>query len=78
MGTIFWIVVAYSLVGWWLFRVAVRGLASHLFAGRDEVEISGGRLAIAMTVLLAGAVLSGPMTWGNFIRSWLLRREEAS
>lgn len=78
MGTVFWIVVAYSFAGWWLFRTAVRGTVVRMLTKGEEIEISGRRLAMATVLLIVGAVLSGPLTWGNCLRSWLLGREEAA
>lgn len=77
MGMVFWIAIIYSVVGWFLFRSIARVAFAKFMKNRKEVEVSGQKLLVAIFLLLVGAVISGPMTWGNAIRFWITQKEQA-
>lgn len=77
MGTVFWIVIAYSVTGWLLFRSVARAAAWGIMRNREEAEVSQNKLLLAAALLVVGAILSGPMTWGNAVRFWISQREQS-
>jgi hypothetical protein len=56
--------VLYSLFGWVAYSLLVAAIGT------------GERALLSKALLLIfGALLSGPMVWGNIIRHWFLRKE---
>lgn len=74
MGSIFWLTILYSLLGYTVFV-----LMSTVVAGRlksDEVEAAQVKTLAAITLLVL--IFSGPLSWGMVIRNTLRTQEEAS
>jgi hypothetical protein len=75
MGTIFWLIVIYSLLGYALF-VAVSSLIAKRLTLKQE--INGAEESLFANLIILLLVLSGPLSWGMMIRGTLRLSESDS
>lgn len=75
IGIVFWAVIAYSLIGWFSFRMITNFILNRLLRASGEKGISSAKLIAIASFVVIGTIASGPMTWGNAFRSWLIKRD---
>ena len=74
MGSVFWLTILYSLLGYTLFVLLSSFVAVRIRKG--PVEAGEAKTLAALTFLVL--IISGPLSWGMVIRNTLRLKEESS
>jgi uncharacterized membrane protein HdeD (DUF308 family) len=69
-GTVFWIVIAYSFIGYALLVAGIM-IGIQLFAKRNEgVSLSPRRAMTIISLLLVAVIATGPLSWFMTIKNF--------